>query len=234
MNNKKETQENDDEMYFTWYMDELVNYNFIKSYQREPETFTVLPGYVHKKEKHFKTKPNEAEEFNLLQPITYTYDYRIIWDESALNIFTETLNEAKPFRFGLPTFISHYINVEGNLELVSYIDVKPHVSAARFGGKLSSYYTFPFVQKFLLNKYRLYINKAIPKNQGKFGVNTCLFAKTFTPNRYKFTDGGTQLRKIKWRVVSITSFVKKQEGIVNELMKQEEKKNSKNSQQKLL
>jgi len=80
----------------------------------------------------------------------------------------------------------------------------------------------------------LYINKAIPKNQGKFGVNTCLFAKTFTPNRYKFTDGGTQLRKIKWRVVSITSFVKKQEGIVNELMKQEEKKNSKNSQQKLL
>lgn len=235
MSNKKETKENPDEMYFTWYLDELQEYGYIESYEREPETINVLPAYVHTREKHFVNKENESEEFNLLQPITYTYDFRVIWDQSAKNIFTEPFNKDKPFKFGEPTFISHYIKMQDEVKLVSYVDVKPHVSAASFGGgKLASYYTFPFIQKFLMSNMGLYINKAIPKNQGKYGVNTCLFAKTFTPNRYKFTDKATMLRKIKWRVVSITSYVKKQEGMISNLIKQEQKKNAKNSQQKLL
>lgn len=234
MSKQNSTEENPGELYFTWYLDELKEYGFVKEYHREPETILVLPAYTHLREKHFKTKENESEMFNLLGEVTYTYDFRIIWNDSALNIFTEPFIKGKAFRFGQPTFISHYIKIEDNVELVSYVDVKPHNSAARFGGNLSSFYTFPFIQKFLMTNMNLYINKVIPKNQGKYGVNTCLFAKTFTPNRYKFTDKATMLRKIAWRVVPITTYVDKQHAIVNNLMKQEQKKNAKDNQQKLL
>lgn len=232
---KTETKENDDEMYFTWYLDELIQFGYLKSYDREPETLIVLPAYEHTREKHYVNKKNEEDSFNLLQPITYTYDFRLIWHHSATYVFTEIFTKGKPFKFGEPTFISHYIKMHGETEIISYVDVKPHVSAARFGGgKLASFYTFPFIQKFLMVTRGLYINKAIPKNQGNFGINTCLFAKTFTPNRYKFTDQAGQLRKLKWRITPITSYVQRQQAIIDNLLKQEEKKEAKNKQQTLL
>jgi hypothetical protein len=229
------TKENPIEMYFTWYLDELVSNGFLKSYEREPETMIVLDSHSFKRERHLKTKENPLEDITLLPAITYTYDYRLVWHSSALNIFTEVYKPDGHFRFGIPTFISHYIEINGMPEIVSYVDVKPHYSAASFGGgKMASFYTFPFIQKFLMDSKGLYINKAIPVNQGKHGINTCLFAQTFTPNRYEFTDAGQQLRKIKFKKTSITSYVSKQRAIINRLLDDIAKKNLKNNQQTLL
>ncbi len=233
--NTNSTKENPDELYFTWYLDELMHYGFLKNYDREPETLIVLPAYEHLRQKHFQTKANENENFNLTQPLTYTYDFRLIWEEAAIHIFTEAFRKGLPFKYGEPTFVSHYIKLHGGVELVSFVDVKPHVSAANFGGgKLSTYYTFPLIQKFLMATRNLYINKVIPKNQGKHGINTCLFAKTFTPNRYEYTDEARTFRKIPWKKTSITSYVNKQRNVLDMLEAQENKKNAKNNQQTLL
>lgn len=229
------TEQNNDEMYFGWYLDELMAHGYIKRFYREPETIIVMPAYVHKREKHFKTKPNEHEDISLFQTITYTYDFRIIWEEKAKYLFTEVFEKGGSFKFGIPTFISHYVKIAGEVELVSYIDVKPHMSAAQFGGgKLASFYTFPFIQKILLNTRGLYINKIIPRNQGKFGLRTCLFATTFTPNRYKFTDINAKQRNIKFRVVPITSYIKTQQSIIDDALAIEAKKNLTSNQQSLL
>jgi hypothetical protein len=230
---KTVTKENDDEMYFTWWLDELKQHGFIKWYDREPENIEVLPAYVHQREKHYKTKPNESEDFNLLAAINYTYDFRIVWEKKALYILTEPFAEGESFRFGMPEFVSHYITLMDELELVSYVDVKPHHSAASFGGNLSSFYTFPFIQKYLLKRRGLFVNKAVPKNQGKHGVNNCLFAKTFTPNRFLFTDASQQLRKIPFKKVTITSFYEKRKSIVESLFEDIRKKEEKNNQQDL-
>ncbi len=231
------TKEHNDEMYFSWYLDELVAHGYLKRYYREPETIVVMPSYKYKREKHYKTKPNEHEEISLFQSITYTYDFRLIWEEKAKYIFTEVFQkkEDASFKFGIPTFISHYVTIAGEVELVSYVDVKPHQSAAQFGGgKLASFYTFPFIQKILLSTRGLYINKAIPRNSGKYGLRTCLFATTFTPSRYKFTDIDSRLRKIKFRVVPITTYVKNQQAIIDDALAIEKKKNLTNNQQSLL
>lgn len=235
--NKKQnsTYENPIEMYFRWYLEELKQEGYLKDFEREAETLIVLNAFEYNREKHFKTKENVREPFNLTPAITYTYDYRLVWDKKALNIFTEPMHEGGCFRFGVPPFISHYIELMDEQEIVSYVDVKPHASAAQFGGgKLSSFYTFPFIQKFLLEKYHIYVNKIIPINQGKHGVNTNLFATTFTPRRYNLTDKGQMQRKIPFKKTTLHTFVERRKSIVEDLLRDIEKKNAKNNQQTLL
>lgn len=231
---KIKTEENDDEKYFRWYLEELQKYGFIKYYEREPETFLVLPSFAHTREKHLKTKENPIESFNMLNDITYTYDFRIIWERSALNIFTEIYDKDEPFKFGMPTFVSHNIMLMDSPEIISYVDVKPHASASRFSGSLASFYTFPFVQKILMHEYKIFINKAVPVNQGRNGVNSNLFATTFTPTRYLYQDKAKGLRKIPFKRTSITTYVNRQKAITDSLLKDIEKKNLKNQQQTLL
>jgi hypothetical protein len=229
------SKENQGEIYFSWYLDELLQQGYLKEYQREPETFLVLPRYKFKKEKHFKKKENEYVSFNLFPDLSYTYDYRLIWNEKALNIFTELMHKDGHFRFGVPDFVSHNIEINGKTEIVSYVDVKPHRAAARFGGgKISTFYTFPLIQKFLAHFHHIYINKIVPTNTGKHGIATCLFAKTFTPNRYLFTDAGKQMRKIPFMRVSLSNYVKRKKTIIESALKIIEDKNSKGQQTSLL
>lgn len=228
------TEENSGEMFFTWWLDELKHNGYIKRYDREPEFLQVLPPFVHQREKHYKTKPNEFEDFNMIPPINYTYDFRILWEEKAKYIFTEPFAKGEAFRFGMPDFVSHYIKLDGYTELTSFVDVKPHAASARFNTSMSSLYTFPLIQKFLLHRRGIYINKIIPNNSGKNGVNTCLFAQTFTPNRYLFTDTGQQLRKIPFKKTTITSYTERRASIIESLFEDIKKKETKESQIKLL
>ena len=44
----------------------------------------------------------------------------------------------------------------------------------------------------MYEKHNIIVNKVVP-----IGTSTCLFAKTFLPRRYRFTDKSGQLRKLK-------------------------------------
>jgi hypothetical protein len=229
---KTATTENPIEREFRWYCEELQKHGFLKRFEREAETFIVLDSIDYQREKHYKTKPNTHERINLFRETTYTYDFRLIWTQKALNIFTEIITPGGSFVFGIPIFISHYITINGVEEIVSYVDVKPHHSAAQFGGgKMASYYTFPFIQKYLYLTKGLYINKIIPTHQGKHGRTTNLFATTFVPNRYLYTDKSGALRTIPYSKRSITSFVNQKEKIINDILKL---KDNQSQQTKLL
>lgn len=228
------SKKSDAEVYFEWYLDELERNNYIEGYDREPQQIIVIPPYIHEREKHFIKKENTIEEFRFIDSLDYTYDYRIIWSERALHIFTDIFNENEPFRFGQPPFVSHWMEIDGFQQIVSYVDVKPHFTAAQHGGNLSSFYTFPIIQKILMLLRGLYINKITPINNGKFGVNTCLFAKTFTPNRYLFTDKAQQKRKIRFKTVAFDIYVKRQQNIIEQYNKTEASKRGDIGQQSLL
>ncbi len=227
-----QTIENDHEMYFRWYLEELKENGYLKSFEREPELIAVFPKLMHKRENHFKSKVNTLEIFALFQETNYTYDFRLVWTEKGMNVFTELYEPDGYFIFGKPVFVSHLIKINDIIEVVSYVDVKPHNAAARFGGgKMASYYTFPLIQKYLFMSKGLYINKIIPIHTGKHGRGSCLFATTFIPNRYKWTDTAKQLRKIPYRSKTLNSFATQKKGITDNILRE---KFEKNAQQTLL
>jgi len=228
------TAENDGEKEFRWYCEELKKYGWLKDFTREPETFKVLDPFVALREVHHKSKDNTIQNFNLLRPVNYTYDFRLVWNPIALYIFTEIYQEGEAFRFGKPPFISHRLELFGRMEIVTYVDVKPHSSATQRGARTSSSYSFPFIQKMLMHLHGLYINKIIPSpDNKKDGVNTCLFATTFTPNRYLFTEGGGSMRKLHHMPIKIESFTKKKGAIIQKMLADIENKNLKNNQNQL-
>lgn len=224
---KTQTKENDHEMWFRWYLEELLEYGYIESFTREGETFTILPGQKHERVKHYASKANSKEEFVLLSEMNYTYDFRIIWSEKAKYLFYEIYYPNEPFVFGRPYFVAHELKINDKLKTVSYVDVKPHRSAAEQGGKVSTFYTFPYVQKIAFYLYKLYFNKIIPVHAGKKGHSTCLFSQTFVPNRYLFTDKSGALRTIPYSKRSIKTFVKNRELYIKKFL-------PKINQQKLL
>ena len=54
----------------------------------------------------------------------------------------------------------------------------------------------------LFQKENLLMNKVVP-----IGSKTSLYNKTFMPKRYRYTDGGTQLRKIKGNFATIEDWL---------------------------
>ena len=216
------TKENNIERYFRWYCEELIKAGYIKRVDREAESLELVPSIKHKKYKHYKSKSSTTETFTLFPSRSYTYDFRILWNNKALGYFTELLEKDKPLQNSNPLFISQKYLFDGVPEIISYIDVKPHSAAVRFGGgKMASYYTFPFVQRMIYDQSGVYINKTIPVPSGKHGRSNCLFAKSFTPMRYLKTDKSGDDRKIHYKVHTLTEYEYEKSKMFNQQNKLE-------------
>lgn len=225
MANKK-TEINTIELYFEWWLKEMLTAGYLKQYIREPETIIAAPTVKYGRVKRFKRKDNETEYFNLFPEVKYTYDYILIWDESAEYIFYEETNSQKVFQFNKPQFVANRAIVafpnqnqeaEEREEIISYVDVKP-VSNAMFGGKVTSAISFPLKQRLCWENEGIYINKVIPRPISGAGYKVALFVKTFTPDRYIITDGGTRRRKINFPVLSLKEYVEKKTEYINNLL----------------
>lgn len=70
------------------------------------------------------------------------------------------------------------------------VDIKGSFNGARN----TSAITFPLNQKWMYQRYGIYVDKIIPKE---------LFENTFTPKRYLKTDGGDRERKINWKIKTL-------------------------------
>jgi len=204
------------ELYFEWWLLEMKSAGYIADFKREPEKLLVLDNAPYGRYKRFKSKEKEIEEFNLFQKIQYTYDYRVIWNDTAEYLFYEEVLPAGVFQFGIPPFIAHR-SPEG--DVYSLIDVKPTNSVMQKGGNVSSSISFPLKQRMLWDRDRLYINKVVPMPMAGTGFNSALFIKTFCPQRYFLTDGGGQRRKIKWKAIPLKEYVKNKITYIDNLLK---------------
>ena len=189
------------EVYFEWWLEELKSEGLVISYEREPKTFelySALPIYYNQ---HYNRKEPIIKNFNLFQPVTYTPDYKVVFDKRMLNKLFGTIDinssEIDEWGFSKPgsifqetLFYSTSNMKNGSFEL--WFDVKPPSSALRFSGSLGSSRDFPIKQRLVYEKFGIIINKVVP-----IGNKNSLFSKTFMPERYKWTDKSGQLRKMK-------------------------------------
>lgn len=178
------------ELHFEWWCQELLEAGYIRSFADHDYIFRLTPQFTITVKKELITKTNVIQR-TLLQPGTYTPDFTIEWDTTALGVITQEL-----FNIVLPMPIFSFQWYEG--KMVSHIDVKPS-----YNKRASDKEVFTWKQKITYMEYRIYVQPV---------VSATLFKKTFTPERYKFTDVLTEKhripRKRKWEFRSLKQFIK--------------------------
>lgn len=219
------TLDSNEEIHFAWYLEELKEHGYILGYQSHPFTFEL--GRPMKFECVKLPLPKKAnpslQERELLPKNTYTPDFAIYWTKKAEGIFFEKVGVKD--RYGEPhvvldkktAFLTHWSMgavASRHLEMlprledqydISVVDVKPDV-IKRFAKNASTVHTFPIQQKWVMDKYNIYVQKVVAE-----GKMTCLFARTFTPNRYLTNDKLNTSRNIHHKTPTIGMFVAQKE-----------------------
>lgn len=161
-----------EELYFSWWLDELKSKGYIKKYEYECESLELAPPLQNSYTEELKTKTKEKSE-TLIREHIYTPDFKIFWTEKAKGVFWDSGRQnIWPFR-------------QVGEDLTSYVEVK--------GGFDSGNMTRLFIvnQKWLYSKLGIFVNLVkITNKKGGF------FDKTFTPKRFMTTDLTNKPRKI--------------------------------------
>lgn len=206
---------NKDELYFSWWFDELAQKGLAKELKFEPEEFDIIDQDIFSYDKFNKKGTSQIITKELFEKLIWNPDYSFIisrklegkmfaiidentednrlitpdnFDKSLGNIYQQTC---------LLTTTSQIIDEDW---VKIWLDVKPPAHALQFSGGLSSSRDFRYLKRIMFERHKIYINKVVVKN-GKdvkqlSRANT-LFYKTFLPQRYKFTDKSGALRTLK-------------------------------------
>ena len=167
-----------EELYFSWYLDELKAKGYINNWNRNETSYQLTDGLIHKYIKPMKKVEDKQLEQAILKPSVYTPDFTIYWKPKAIGIFVSKLYVTKgkittPFICQLP-------------ELVSIIETKGAFDMGNMTRLANNNI------KFVYEKYKVLITMVkVP----------AIFNKTFTPERYYMTDKTFKPRKLKYKNV---------------------------------
>ncbi len=179
-----------EELYFTWYLNELGEAGYIDQYKYQPKPFLLVPKIHYKCQKKLKTKTKTIERV-LFQDHKYQADFMIIWNEKARSIFFEVMESLYlPYTKDQIMFIAN----QGK-KIFSVVDVKGVYN------QNDAHRRFSINQKMVFYKYGIYVQAIIPVPAVKRGIPTpksALFYNSFMPRRYLFTDKNTKKRKINF------------------------------------
>lgn len=185
-----------EELYFSWYLDDLKKHGYIYHYEYQPEAKTIYPATTIPWTQQLKTK-TVMKDHSIFSELTYTTDFKIFWEKKALGVFANDGSPCinRPYFMGLDShdFLEEY---------TTEVDVKGDHSLGQ-SKKNFSQYSFPFKQKMCYSYLGIYVQKIIPAK---------LFSDTFVPKRYFFTDTGKpgrKLTKIK-KPLTISEYIEKQ------------------------
>lgn len=179
----------------TYQLYESVEFPFIR--EKKLKKSTKVESYVGK----------------VLNPLVYTPDFVIYWNQKARGKFvfltgdtipeaiTSTLQRMFFGRCGRETVL--YDEGKETQYIETVIEIKG-TFAARHN---SSAITFPIIRKIMFQERGIFVNKVMPMHKTK-GI----FAKTFTPLTYFKTEKSKVARKIPWTALRIEQF----ESLFNE------------------
>ena len=177
--------DSNEEKYFSWYLDELTKRGILLKWGYHPKPFSLSDRTVRVYNKILKTK-TIIKDSVILNKHEYQADFLLYWNPEWIDKFFMNLDE--PVNHKDSPFIA-----QGGLNF-SVIDVKGTFA----GPRNNSAITFPLNMKWVYQKYSIYVQKIIPDK---------LFAETFTPARYLFTDVSGKPRKIKFRVRMLNKYI---------------------------
>ncbi len=187
--------DSDEELYMSWWLDELIKTGYIKRIVYQPKSFDLSKRVTSDFYKPYKRSGGKYITEVILGGHIYTTDFAIIWEQKAINIFTTLIDSdlrkrvARSFQYILCDY-----SKEKDM-YYSYIEVKPIYDKHNMTREAI------INQKWVWVKHGEFINIIIPQKW---------FDKTFTPGRYTWTDKLKQKRAIKYdNIITLNEYVSK-------------------------
>jgi hypothetical protein len=177
--------DSDEERYFSWYLNELTEHGVIREWEYHPKKFLLSDRIVHVYEKQLKTK-SIIKDSVILNNHEYQADFLIRWNPAWFGKVYMSLTSKLHVR--------DFVFIASTDRHFTVVDVK----GAFAGPHNNSAISFPLDQKWVYQRYNIYVQKVIPKK---------LFAESFTPNRYLLTDKSGEPRKLDYKIISITQYL---------------------------
>ena len=148
----------------------------------------------------------------ILRPHQYQADFLIYWNKTAKHIFYAVIDDilqGTSFRYDNYPFIANKVspgkNYSDDIEAYSVVDVKGNYS------QNDAYRRFSIDQKLVMDKVKIYVQKVIPvpsiSKEGKIKTPSAIFYRTFIPERFLLTDKDRKVRKIRFPVKSIKTYI---------------------------
>lgn len=176
-----------EELYFSWYLDELKANGFVSDSVYQPKTFLLSEKVSYGTIKPLKTKLKE-EQHTILPPHAYTPDFQFYWNPKAVGVFCKAFGDVVEYAHKDCFFWANELPID----CYSMIDVKPMFDMQNMTRQ------FIINQKWLYAKYGIYCQKVVPEH---------LFERTFTPERYLKTNKSGKARSLKYKPKSLTEFL---------------------------
>lgn len=197
-NNLPEGRDSLQEVYFEWWLQELIDTGYVVRYERSFRYKLIDSVFTNK----LSFKPIKKDSIRhlivqreFLKSWTYEPDYDVYWSDKSYNFLFQNIDY-----LNLVNFKTLFYAKLVNNEWLTVIDIKPKSFR---GGSMSSSVKFPLIQKMMFLIHDVYVHKISPLDKGG------LFDKTFTPQRYLFQDRRMINRKIsKWIPRKIVTFMK--------------------------
>lgn len=193
-----------EELYFKWFVEELLAYGVISSYKYHPKPFLLSSAADF--EVHSKLKPaNKPRVLSLFQDHEYTADWILNWTPKLRGILWEPISAIHYENIKYFPFLANY---KKELSLYySVVDIKGTFT----GLHNTTAVTFPLNQKWVWSKYNIYVNKVVthPRvtKHGKNVPSNALFLTTFVPERFLLTDRDMTERLIHYKKRSVAQYM---------------------------
>jgi len=192
-----------EEWYFSLWLYELAKTEMIHHANYHPKSFNLSDKITLSFDLKMASKV-KTKDYHLFANHSYSADWSIYWTEKARNILIpgeQPLNKS-PKEF--PFFVQWS---ESKKLFFSVIDIKGSFA----GPHNNSAVTFPLNQKWVYDKYKIYIQKIvlIPRitNKGKIIPTHTLFTQTFLPRRLLTTDSSGANRKLGFKYILLEEFL---------------------------
>tara|TARA_R110002020_G_scaffold174594_5_gene366092 strand:- start:1703 stop:2359 length:657 start_codon:yes stop_codon:yes gene_type:complete len=185
----------DEEWYFSWWLDDLLDEGFIDDWSYEEEVFDLAEPFKLSWSKKMKTKTT-VKPYSVLQACTYQPDFKIYWNNKAKGLFYQNMGE----EIGQKPSDSPYFLAQEN---ITRIEIKPNHD---FQNKTAQ----AVIKIKWLMQLGTWCQLVIPSpkvSKGKITPKTALFNNTFVPRRYIYTDKSRTLRKINYKFVTLKEWV---------------------------
>jgi hypothetical protein len=185
-----------EEMYFTWWMRELVEAGYINTYSRA-ESIILTEGVSAQWRKDKATKKgivSEMKSQDIISEHKYTPDFKIVWNTRAKGLFFNSLWEDDR---SSKDYIAHGEWNESIMSYESTVEIKPSFDFKNMTRAVKINIGWVFESKGLI------VDLVIPT-----GMKKCLFDMTFVPVRFMSTDTGSSTRTInKFKAKSLSEFL---------------------------
>jgi hypothetical protein len=185
--------DSEEERLFYLYLEELKDNGYVNDFTFHTDAFVLSEPVKYSWGKKMKTKLKFVES-TLLQGHVYTPDFKIRWKSKALEVFYYDIHSEEKLLDKVP-FVNN-VGSDGN-DIGTFVEIKPSFDMNNMQR------LFSINQKWVYQEHNVYVQKVIPIGP----KNTCLFAKTFVPQKAMLTAKTKKPKKYKFETKSLNEFL---------------------------